>query len=245
MGRLSAMPNGCRRMRKSIGLMCWARRHCIGRTLRHGHRCRRGTRRRRRQRCARWPRGARTQRCRWEKRRMSVAESWRFCSRGRELSGWAWVGRWQNRMRSFPRSVRGNLRPLRRAAGYAASRRAVRGGGLRAGRQVGRDGLYAAGTVCGGGGAIPSIGVVGRAPRRAVGAFHRGACRGPCGGCVVAERCMPRGSGAWPVDAGAARRRRDDGGGGERSGGAAAARSVRRGGGCGAERASLDGDLGR
>ena len=34
--------------RMSIGLKCWARRRCIGRTLRRGHRCRRGTRRRRR-----------------------------------------------------------------------------------------------------------------------------------------------------------------------------------------------------
>jgi acyl transferase domain-containing protein len=64
----------------------------------------------------------------------------------------------------FPRSVRRSLRPLRRIAGYAALRRAVRGGGLRAGREVGRDGIYAAGTVCGGGGAIPSVGVVGVHP---------------------------------------------------------------------------------
>ena len=85
----------------------------------------------------------------------------------------------------------------------------------------------------------------GTPPRRAVGAFHRGACSGPCGGSVVAERGLPGGGGAWPVDAGPARRRSDDGGRGERSRGAAAARAVRWGGGCGAERASLDGDLGR
>ena len=61
-------------------------------------------------------------------------------------------------MCSFPRHVRRRLRPVRRAAGYAASRRAVRRGGLSGGRQVERDGLYAAGTVCGGGGALPSVG---------------------------------------------------------------------------------------
>ena len=102
--RLIGMPTGCRGIRMSIGLMWWARRHCIGRTLRHGHRCRRGMRRRRRQRCARWARGDRMERCRWE-RRASVVGSWRFCSRGRALSSWAWAGRWLNRVQlSAPRS---------------------------------------------------------------------------------------------------------------------------------------------
>ena len=62
----------------------------------------------------------------------------------------------------FPRSVRGSLRPFRRAAGYAASRRAVCGGGLGGGGEAGRDGLCAACIVCGGGGAVPSVGAVGR-----------------------------------------------------------------------------------
>ena len=37
--------------------------------------------------------GRRMQRCRWE-RRASVVGSWRFCSRGRALSSWAWARRW-------------------------------------------------------------------------------------------------------------------------------------------------------
>ena len=44
---------------------------------------------------------------------------------------------------------------------------------------------------------------VGRRARHPVGAFHRRARRGSCGGCVVAERGVPSGGGAWPVDAGA------------------------------------------
>ena len=42
--RLIGMPTGCRALRMPIGQLCWGRRRCIGRTLRHGLRFRRGTR---------------------------------------------------------------------------------------------------------------------------------------------------------------------------------------------------------
>ena len=71
----------------------------------------------------------------------------------------------------------------------------------------------------------------------------RGSLRRPCGGCVVVGRGRSSGGAAWPVDAGCRWRQRWDGGRGKLR--CCRARAVRTEcGGCGAEHASLDGDLG-
>ena len=136
---------------------------------------------------------------------MSAAASWRFCSRGRERSSWAWVGRCWRRVRCFRAAfeevcghVDGLLDMPLRDVLFA------------------EEGSEAAAKLDETAYAQPALFAVevalfrqleqwGVAARHAAGALHRRARGGACGGRVVAGGCLPGGGGAWPVDAGAAR----------------------------------------